>query len=310
MKRSSAVIFGLASLVCSLVFHASLVGGAAYFGWFTPEPTTLPELDLTTIDLSFSEAPDETAIPASPPPQPAVEPPSLPEPPPSPVVESSPTPEPPPSPVVESPPTPEPPPSPVVESSPTPEPQPVVESPPELPPPVVEPTPAPKPPPPPPVIKPPKPPTPPTPKTVVPPPPATPRPTETRHEPQKPNVTSKPQEPPIPEPQPPTRAIPPAPAPSQARVKVDKPPSPRRRIKPEYPKGARERGEEGDVTLEFEVSAKGTVGNVQIVKSCGFPELEQAAIRAVTQARFEPARRGSSKVPAPARLTLTFRLKN
>ena len=284
MKRSSAVIFGLASLVCSLVFHASLVGGAAYFGWFTPEPTTLPELDLTTIDLSFSEAPDETAIPASPPPQPAVEPPSLPEPPPSPVVESSPTPEPPPSPVVESPP--------------------------ELPPPVVEPTPAPKPPPPPPVIKPPKPPTPPTPKTVVPPPPATPRPTETRHEPQKPNVTSKPQEPPIPEPQPPTRAIPPAPAPSQARVKVDKPPSPRRRIKPEYPKGARERGEEGDVTLEFEVSAKGTVGNVQIVKSCGFPELEQAAIRAVTQARFEPARRGSSKVPAPARLTLTFRLKN
>jgi TonB family protein len=52
------------------------------------------------------------------------------------------------------------------------------------------------------------------------------------------------------------------------------------------------------------------VDNVQIVKSCGFPELEQAAIRAVKQARFEPARRGNSKVPAPARITLTFQLKH
>ena len=38
-------------------------------------------------------------------------------------------------------------------------------------------------------------------------------------------------------------------------------------------------------------------------------ELEQAAIQAVKHARFTPARRGSAAVPATARLTLTFRLK-
>ena len=105
-------------------------------------------------------------------------------------------------------------------------------------------------------------------------------------------------------------AAPAAPAPSQARVAVDKPPSPRRRIKPEYPKGARQRGEEGDVTLELDVSADGMVDDVRIVASCGFAELEQAAMQAVKRARFVPARRGSANVQSTARLTLTFRLKD
>ena len=100
------------------------------------------------------------------------------------------------------------------------------------------------------------------------------------------------------------------PAPSQARVAVDKPPSPRQRIKPEYPEGARQRGEEGDVTLELDVSANGTVDDVRIVASCGFAELEQAAVQAAKRARFTPARRGPANVPATARLTLTFRLKD
>ena len=91
---------------------------------------------------------------------------------------------------------------------------------------------------------------------------------------------------------------------------VDKPPSPRRRIKPEYPTGARQRGEEGDVTLELDVSADGVVDGVRIVSSCGFAELEQAAIQAVKRAHFVPARRGSANVPSTARLTLTFRLKD
>ena len=97
---------------------------------------------------------------------------------------------------------------------------------------------------------------------------------------------------------------------SQARVAVDKPPSPHRRIKPEYPKGARQRGEEGDVTLELDISEKGTVDGVRIVASCGFAELEQAAVQAVKRARFTPARRGSANVPTTTRLTLTFRLKD
>ena len=91
---------------------------------------------------------------------------------------------------------------------------------------------------------------------------------------------------------------------------MDKKPSPRRYIKPEYPKGARQRGEEGDVTLELDISANGTVDDVRVVASCGYPELEQAAIQAVKRARFTPARRGSANVAATARITLTFRLKD
>ena len=67
---------------------------------------------------------------------------------------------------------------------------------------------------------------------------------------------------------------------------------------------------EDNVTIELDVSANGTVAGARIVASCGFQELEQAAIQAVKRARFTPARRGSAAVPATARLTLTFRLKD
>ena len=260
------IIRAICALFCALVVHAALVTGAVYLG-FSSNSTTLPELDLTSVDLSFSETPEETAAPvAQPPPSPAVEAPP-PTPPPA-VFEP-----PPPPPAIELPPRPavEPPPPPDIELPPLPD----IEPPP---PPVVEPPPDPTPP-----------------------------------EPEPQNVqelSPKHQETPPPTPQAPVAAPPPTPAPSQARVAVDKPPSPRRRIRPEYPKGARQRREEGDVTLDLAISADGTVDGVEIVASCGFPELEQAAIQAVKHARFTPARRGSTNVPSTARLTLTFRLKD
>ena len=65
-----------------------------------------------------------------------------------------------------------------------------------------------------------------------------------------------------PEPEPQTEAAPqapqpPAPAPKQA--KIDAPPAPKRTIKPDYPRGSRQRGEEGEVTLAIEVGADGLV---------------------------------------------------
>ena len=258
-----ALIRATCALACALAAHAALITGAAYLGWFSSDNATLPELDMTSVDLSFSETPEETAPPAARPPSPAVE---------------------------SSPPTP---PQAFIDPLPPP---PAVEFPP---PPAVEP-----PPPPPSAVK--------LPQPVIEPPP--PPVTEQEPEPnpdQKTTHPPTPEEAPPPQPQrPPSVEVPPAPAPSQARVAVDKPPSPRRRIKPEYPQGARERGEEGDVSLELDVSADGTGGAVRVVASCGFPELEQAAIQAVKRARFEPARRGSAKVPSSARLTLTFRLKH
>lgn len=114
--------------------------------------------------------------------------------------------------------------------------------------------------------------------------------------------------PPPPAAEPPPAAAPsPAAAPRQARV--DAPPSPRRSIKPDYPKGARQRGEQGDVRMEIFVSASGAVSDVRVVASSGYPELDEAAVKAVFAARFSPARRDGRPVASSATLTMNFRLK-
>lgn len=98
----------------------------------------------------------------------------------------------------------------------------------------------------------------------------------------------------------------PSAAPVQARV--DAPPKPKRTIRPEYPKGARQRGEQGDVVVEIRVNERGTVDEATVVSSCGFSELEEAAVRAVRSARFTPARVGRDPVASSARLTIEFKL--
>ncbi len=105
-------------------------------------------------------------------------------------------------------------------------------------------------------------------------------------------------------------ATPPTPPPAAPRqAKVDAPPSPRKPIKPDYPRGARQRGEEGDVKLELRISARGVVEAVTVVTSSGYSELDEAAKRAVKTARFTPAKSGKKSVPTTAQMTLTFRLK-
>ena len=118
---------------------------------------------------------------------------------------------------------------------------------------------------------------------------------------EKPKEVEKPRETPPP--------APPAPAVAPKQAKVDAPPKPRKAIRPEYPKGPRQRGEQGDVVLEIRVTESGNVDRVEVVSSCGFPELDEAAVRAAKAARFTPAKSGSRSVASTARLTLTFRLK-
>ena len=102
---------------------------------------------------------------------------------------------------------------------------------------------------------------------------------------------------------------PPAPAVAPKQAKIDAPPKPHKAIKPDYPKGARQRGEQGEVILEIRVNAAGIVDRVDIVSSCGFPELDEAAVRAARTARFTPAKSGGSPVASTARLKLDFKLK-
>lgn len=121
---------------------------------------------------------------------------------------------------------------------------------------------------------------------------------------------SKAEEPPKPVPPAPPQAVEQAAAPAPVQARVDAPPAPRRRIRPKYPEEARRRGEQGDVTVELAVDARGTVTDVKVVASCGFADLERAAVAAARSATFRPAKRGHKAVPAVARLTLTFRLRD
>ena len=124
----------------------------------------------------------------------------------------------------------------------------------------------------------------------------------------------------IPEPKVETKIQPPQPTqtpqpsqPSQpsslSQARVDAPPRPRRAIRPEYPKGARLRGEQGNVILEIEIGADGVCVAAKVAVSCGFAELDAAAVKAALAARFVPAKAGNSPVSSVARLTLSFRLK-
>ena len=56
-----AVLRGAAALACALAFHAAIVACAVGLGWFSTDAATFPELDMTSVDLSFSDTPDETA---------------------------------------------------------------------------------------------------------------------------------------------------------------------------------------------------------------------------------------------------------
>jgi periplasmic protein TonB len=63
-----------------------------------------------------------------------------------------------------------------------------------------------------------------------------------------------------------------------------------------YPAVSRIRDEQGTVLVKVMISPYGTVGDVQIEKSSGFPRLDDAALKAVRGWKFVPASRGSQAI--------------
>jgi periplasmic protein TonB len=79
-------------------------------------------------------------------------------------------------------------------------------------------------------------------------------------------------------------------------------------VKPEFPESARKANAEGTTLLKVEVLANGRVGEIVVTRSSGRQDLDDAAIAAVKQWRFEPARRGSTAVAMWANLPVRFQL--
>lgn len=195
---------------------------------------------------------------------------------------------------------------------------------------------APAPPPPPPAPPAPPPPqkkiTPPEPKPLAP-KPLPPKPVPKVVKPVAPKPKPQPRPEPEPEPEPPRReAAPPVPAPAPPPpVPVAPSPAPAakaapkpveeqpvtqasftaaylRNPSPDYPAAAKQRGWEGTVKLRVKISAAGTAEQVAIQQSSGYDLLDEAALEAVRQWRFVPAKRGDTAIASSVVVPLVFRL--
>ena len=81
-----------------------------------------------------------------------------------------------------------------------------------------------------------------------------------------------------------------------------------REVRPSYTDEARRRAIEGDVELEIVVRQDGSVGNVKVTRTLG-AGLEQKAVDAVRQWRFEPARRQGAPVEVVVDVSVEFKLR-
>ena len=83
-----------------------------------------------------------------------------------------------------------------------------------------------------------------------------------------------------------------------------------RNPEPEYPLVARRRGQQGTVLLNLTVSASGRPTEVSLKQSSGYQLLDQAALKAVKNWEFEPARIGDVSVESRIEVPVCFKLTN
>jgi protein TonB len=79
---------------------------------------------------------------------------------------------------------------------------------------------------------------------------------------------------------------------------------------PAYPYASRRNHEEGRVVLMVLVSAEGAARSVRIHRGSGYPALDQAALEAVQQWKFVPARHGEEAVEDWVLVPLSFHLRH
>jgi len=78
--------------------------------------------------------------------------------------------------------------------------------------------------------------------------------------------------------------------------------------KPAYPLAAQRRREEGLVILALRVTRAGETDDVRVEQGSGHPLLDEAALEAVRQWRFTPARAGSVAIDSQVEVPIRFRL--
>ncbi len=80
--------------------------------------------------------------------------------------------------------------------------------------------------------------------------------------------------------------------------------------RPPYPRRAREMGWQGTVVLRVEVNPDGTVEEVSVRRTSGYPSLDEAALTAVQEWRFAPLTDGAFSMPAVVDVPVRFDLRD
>lgn len=78
--------------------------------------------------------------------------------------------------------------------------------------------------------------------------------------------------------------------------------------KPQYPPISQQLEEQGTVHLLVTVNPRGQVSQVQIKHSSGYPRLDSAALQAVQQWQFIPAKQGDNPITATTIVPIVFKL--
>jgi protein TonB len=79
---------------------------------------------------------------------------------------------------------------------------------------------------------------------------------------------------------------------------------------PPYPRRAREMGWQGTVVLRVEVNPDGTVGEISVRRTSGYPSLDEAALTAVKEWRFAPLTDGAFSMSAVVDVPVRFDLRD
>jgi protein TonB len=78
---------------------------------------------------------------------------------------------------------------------------------------------------------------------------------------------------------------------------------------PIYPDSAREQGHQGKVVIRVVVDHDGSLCEVGVGSSSGYPELDDSALKAAGTARFSAARQGGFPVRVEVSIPLEFSLR-
>jgi protein TonB len=100
----------------------------------------------------------------------------------------------------------------------------------------------------------------------------------------------------------------PGPAAPTTRLRTDREARPVQTVRATYPPMALRMGLEGDVTLKIAIDSEGNVIEAEIIRSGG-AGFDDEALKAVKQARFEPAQNEGRNVPAVFTYVYRFRLR-